>query len=287
VALLSSFYLKSERGGSQTLAAAAAPRTRGNDSKRNLSEKKIDVYEIFCLGGGSGDWNATQNSERDLFMVRRENGRWHIVRDWLRSIYEVRSGYHARLPLDDTRPFWERYALMSYWIRPEQDRGLLNTIFWPSDPAWALGDWRGVKLLRGLLRHPRRHVRLAACLAVPSDQDECVNTFSRAEWESVRDDGVLPREPYKWDANRERYSRDAFDRSLFGESLPPADLRYASMDRVRIFTTINHPTLRREFCRKFMAKFPNDTDNGCPADKTPPATIVTENGDVPLLGNWR
>ncbi len=54
--------------------------------------------------------------EHALFMVRRESGRWRIVRDWWRSIFEVLSGYHARLPLDESRPFWERYALMNYWI---------------------------------------------------------------------------------------------------------------------------------------------------------------------------
>ena len=53
-----------------------------------------------------------------------------------------------------------------------------------------------------------------------------------------------------------------------------------------MLTAINRPSVRRELCRKFMAKFPNDTDNGCPAGKPPPATIVTEDGDVPLVGEW-
>lgn len=39
----------------------------------------IDVYEIFWRGGTTGDWNSTHDDERDLFMVRRENGRWQIV----------------------------------------------------------------------------------------------------------------------------------------------------------------------------------------------------------------
>ena len=34
-------------------------------------------------------------------------------------------------------------------------------------------------------------------------------------------------------------------------------------------------------------KFPNDTDSGCPADTPPPATIVSQDGDVPLPGRWR
>jgi len=53
-----------------------------------------------------------------------------------------------------------------------------------------------------------------------------------------------------------------------------------------MLTAINRPSLRREFCREFMAKYPNDTDNGCPADKPPPATIVTQDGDLPLVGEW-
>ena len=33
-------------------------------------------------------------------------------------------------------------------------------------------------------------------------------------------------------------------------------------------------------------RYPADRDNGCPADQPPPATIVTEKGDVPLAGSW-
>jgi hypothetical protein len=56
----------------------------------------IDIYEMFGFGGGtSGDWNSTRDNERYLFMVRGENGRWQIVRDWWRSIYRINSGYHA------------------------------------------------------------------------------------------------------------------------------------------------------------------------------------------------
>jgi len=57
-------------------------------------------------------------------------------------------------------------------------------------------------------------------------------------------------------------------------------------DADRVLTTVDSPSLRREFCQKFLAKFPHDTDNGCSADNPFPATIVTENGDVPLVGAW-
>jgi hypothetical protein len=55
---------------------------------------------------------------------------------------------------------------------------------------------------------------------------------------------------------------------------------------LRLLTTVNRPRLRREFCRLFAQRFPNDHDNGCPADQPPPATIVTKDGDIPLIGAW-
>jgi hypothetical protein len=57
-------------------------------------------------------------------------------------------------------------------------------------------------------------------------------------------------------------------------------------DMPRLLTAVNRPTLRREFSRLFAQRFPHDHDNGCPADQPPPATIVTQDGDVPLLGPW-
>ena len=42
---------------------------------------------------------------------------------------------------------------------------------------------------------------------------------------------------------------------------------------MRLLTTVNRPTLRREFCRLFAQRFPNDHDNGCPADQPSPALI--------------
>ncbi len=57
-------------------------------------------------------------------------------------------------------------------------------------------------------------------------------------------------------------------------------------DERRLLTTVNDAKPRAEFCRLFTREYPGDTDNGCPADRPPPATIVTENDDVPLLGPW-
>jgi hypothetical protein len=145
----------------------------------SYSGKEIEVYEIFGTCGATGNWNSTQDNERYLFLVRQENGRWHIVRDWWRSIFPVNPGYHARLPLDESRPFWERYALMSYWISAEQKGS--DRMFRYADPGGKLGPWRKAKLLRGLLSHPQRLVRRAACWELGSlgqEQDECLSTLS-------------------------------------------------------------------------------------------------------------
>jgi hypothetical protein len=102
----------------------------------------IDVYEVFLVFAAAvANTNSTRNGERCLFTVRRENGRWHMVGDFRRSIYEVSSGYHARLPLDNSRPFWERYALMNYWISADQDGSGLNLVhlFLEADPGTSTG----------------------------------------------------------------------------------------------------------------------------------------------------
>ena len=57
-------------------------------------------------------------------------------------------------------------------------------------------------------------------------------------------------------------------------------------DSRRLLTAIHNLRLRSEFCRLWEQTYPDDKDNGCPADQPPPATIVTENGDVPLTGLW-
>ncbi len=67
--------------------------------------KWVDVFEIFWRGGATGDWNATQDGDRYLFLVRVEDGKYHVVRDWWRSIYELHSGRHDQMPLTDAAPF--------------------------------------------------------------------------------------------------------------------------------------------------------------------------------------
>src|SRR5262249_26776900 len=111
------------------------------------SRKRIDVYEIFWTGATTGDWNATRDGERDLFLVRVENGRYHVVRDWSRSIFPVTTGPHRHLPLDDSHPFWERIALMNWWILQNDDTARISgPYFIYSDPACSLSPWRIVKL---------------------------------------------------------------------------------------------------------------------------------------------
>lgn len=57
------------------------------------------------------------------------------------------------------------------------------------------------------------------------------------------------------------------------------------VDSKRLLTAANrHP--RCEFGHLFTQRFPNDHDNGCSADQPPPAAIVTQDGDVPLIGPW-
>jgi len=80
--------------------------------------KIIDVYEFFGVRGTTGDWNSTHDNHRYLFLVRLENGRYHVVRDWWRSIFPVNSGRHDRFPLDSSRSFWERAALLQLWVGP-------------------------------------------------------------------------------------------------------------------------------------------------------------------------
>jgi len=49
---------------------------------------------------------------------------------------------------------------------------------------------------------------------------------------------------------------------------------------------MNNRKLRAAVCRLWQREYPDDHDNGCPADRPPPATIATEKGDIPLIGPW-
>lgn len=121
----------------------------------------VDIYEIVCTGGVTGDWNWTAEGSRYLFLVHTESGRYRVVRDWWRSIFEVHSGFHTRLPMDNSKPFWERVALLMLWIQPDYSSQFAHATH--KDPGGTLSRWRTVKILRGLLRHPDREVRMSAC----------------------------------------------------------------------------------------------------------------------------
>jgi hypothetical protein len=234
--------------------------------KGQESRKLIDIYEFYWTAGTTGDWNLTHNKERYLFLVRLEGNRYHVVRDWWRSIFPIESGKHDRLPLDDSRPFWERVNLLQYWIQPGWSPEFLGT------RHFGLGLWRSVKLLRGLLRYPDSRLREAACwqlTEMEQGQDECSRFYL---WPP--DNWIQNR---RWENSR---ARDEWGWSLSQKERPGA------IDQLKLLTTVNNQELRQEFCRLFLHEFPNDHDNGCPADQPPPATIVTVNGDVPLVGDW-
>jgi len=230
----------------------------------------IDVYEIFWTGGANGDWNATQNGGRYLFLVRKEGGRYHVVRDWWRSIFDVGSGKHDRFPLNDSHSIWERFALLQYWVQPGWRPSFPTWTH--NDPGMALGLWRQVKILRGLSRHSDPELRASACKALflkGRSQDECYETLQS---ERRSDELELSR---RWEGDAAQ--RWAIDLATKHQSFV--------MDELRLFTTVNNRKMREHFCAEFQRAFPGDKDNGCPADKPPPATMVTADGDVQMDSN--
>jgi hypothetical protein len=237
------------------------------------ARKVVPIYEYFWIGGANGDWNATQEGERDLFLVRLEGGRYHIVRDWWRSIFEVASGYHSRLPMDDSHPLWERIALLSFWVRSDVKWGISRP---QRDPGHALGQWRTVKLLRGLSHHPNAAVRSEACRELISTSwgglDECWDKLSEDERIDV--------------GSRAPVDVARFRRQMRIHTAPDSWESEPDLDRRRMFTTVSDQNQRAQFCQLYSHDYPGDTDNGCPANRPPPATIVTEQGDVPLVGPW-
>jgi hypothetical protein len=247
--------------------------------------KSVDVYEFYWTNATSGDWNAIQGHARCLFMVRTENGRYHVVRDWWRSILPIESGRHERLPLDDSHPFWERMALLQWWIQPDWSLGIGTEGH--KDPGNALGIWRTIKIQRGLLRHPDPRLRRMACetlLLWGRSQDECLDDLSPEERveHGLAWNGIVPAE--RGVANRDWEQR--FAESEWSDLMSRSEWNRDDMDEIRMFTAVSNRGLRTRFCGEFQRRFPNDHDNGCPADQPPPATIVTEDGDVPLTGPW-
>lgn len=244
----------------------------------------IDIYEAFPTGGLTGDWNSTHDHARYLFPVRMEGGRYHVVRDFRRSIFPVYSGRHDRLPLEDSRPFWERFALLQWWVQADRNRAFGDDRY--TDPGRAFGRWREAKVLRGLLRHPDIDLRLAACedlLHMSAAQDECWDSLVPNDRQKLKKFWNMVPPEKSWNQNRafETYAHQRWDRAV-ADSKPSFD----TVNELRLLTTISNPTLRREFCAKFQKRFPKDKENGCPADRPPPATIVTQDGDVPLIGDW-
>lgn len=234
---------------------------RGQESRQS-----VFLYEYFpATGGLTGNWNWTEEGERALFLVRVESGRYHLVRDFWRSIFPIYSGKHDRPPLDESHSLWERVGLLT-WL-PGEDHNF-SSIIARADPGRALGAWRTARLARGFLRNPEPATRLFGCNALVLIylwQDECVDQlFPEHPWP--------PDQPPVTEADAMR----EWGGAVFSNDI----------DKMRLLTTINHPALRREFCHRFAQRFPNDHDNGCPADRPLPATIVTQDGDVPLIGAW-
>jgi hypothetical protein len=237
---------------------------------------EVDIYEVFGLGGKVGDWNSTEVGERDLFLVRLENDRYHVVRDHWRSIFRIRSGTHVRLPLSDSHPFWERVGLLMWWVRSDWTPAVAH---FPNDPGNVLGRWREVKLLRGLLQHPNHDLRLAACAALLAGEpweDEC--------WDQLTSDDQKSLANIE-DAQR-RHKEQFADRHKAPDMFAMYSANPQDMDRVRLLTTESNASFRREVCQLFLKRFPDDHDNGCTPNLPPPATIVTADGDVPLTGPW-
>jgi len=244
--------------------------------------KFIDVYEVFWTGGTSGDWNSTDNGERAIFPLRVEGGYYHVAGDWWRSIFTVTSGPHSRLPLDGSRPFWERIALMNWWVeRSDTAMRITYPHFRLNDPGGVLSLWRTVKLQRGLVRHPSPGVRVPACrellLLAGWGQDECWESLTDEDKVHLHDSGYVccsATEIAQWRAeNQERGAAWWWQ-------------TYSDRESRRLLTAMNNRQMRAEFCRLYNLEYPGDKDTGCPADLPPPATIVTEQGDVPLNGDW-
>ncbi|MGJ5815450.1 hypothetical protein [Paludibaculum fermentans] len=223
---------------------------RGTEDRRS-----VDIYEVYWVGGASGQWNSTRNGERCLFPLRVEHGRYHLTRDWLRSIYPINSGRHDRLPLDGSHPFGERFALLNNSVGPGWNSRLAD---WTADPFGALSQWRKVKLWRGLLKHPDRDVRLAVCeslLYFGWAQDECWDQFPEAERALLdRHHYIIPPER-AWRENRQAESRMA---ARWAMNISRATIAPWQMDRLRLHTTVNSRPLRTRFCRDFLRRFPLD-----------------------------
>lgn len=171
-----------------------------------------------------------------------------------------------------------------WWVQPDWSGALRGV--WHNDPGRALGEWRTAKILRGLLHHPGRDLRLLACeelLFYRSAQDECWDGLDPKDRKLLNTYHNAIRPEDAWAENR-RWEARAPEK--WAEVLSLKNLSRDNMAELRLFTTINNRGLRRRFCREFQQRFPAESDHGCPPDREPPATVVTQDGDVPLVGGW-
>lgn len=204
-----------------------------------------------------------------------------MVQDGERCIFNVRGAPPHRLPLSDLTSFGERFALMNWRILQADPIEKTRFQYWPHwDPAETLSIWRTVKLTRGLLQHSKSSVRVQACrelIAIGFGQDEC--------WEQLTEEER--NELSKLDPHCCTAARIAAVRALNQQRGTDRLWRQATRREDRqLLTAMSIRHLRTEFCRFYKETDPGDQDNGCPADQLPPATHVTDDGDVPLAGTW-
>jgi hypothetical protein len=174
---------------------------------------------------------------------------------------------------------WERFALLTWWLQP----GPAARYPRRADPVNALGAWRNNKIERGLLRHPNRNVRVAACETLVHGggaQDECWDALSDEDRTSI-DHKRMQRLEEILRRNR-RYAEEIAPRYLAQLASHPNPPRNEVVEEMRLLTTINNYDVRWKACELFLERFPKDREHGCPASQPPPATIVTADGDVPL-----
>ena len=159
--------------------------------------------------------------------MRLESGRYRIVRDFWRSIYPVYSGRHDRLPLDDSRPLWERVALLQWWVKADGSVAFGDDQLRRSVPSvWEVARGEGST---GLLRHPDIDARVAACedlLHMGRAQDECWDSLGPGDRQKLNKFwNVVPPEK-SWAQNRdfEVYAHQWWDQTF--ETLVRAERRW-------------------------------------------------------------
>lgn len=243
----------------------------------------VDLYEISWTGGMSGEWDWTEVGLRYLFFAKVENGRLRTVRDNGRKLFRIESGIHQRLPGSEGMPLLERLGLMS--VRPMP--GWSPSLVARGRPPAGVSHWRWVRILRGFLRHPDLQLRAGACEVLLNQRwalDECWEQFDFVERAAFANKADV----YERLSERRWFLEQAENEWLSAvRHHEKGDRPWEQpFDKLRLLTTINDPTLRRRFCKNFLALFPHEPDHGCPADRLPPASIVTDDGGVPLNGDW-